>query len=63
MFRVTTDDILVAHPDMAVHDAARVILRSGIQKLPVVDDAGHLVGIISNTDVIRSQIDRATPRR
>ena len=61
MFRVMTDDILVAHPDMAVQDAARVILRSGIQKLPVVDDAGHLVGIISNTDVIRSQIERATP--
>ncbi|MBV0924571.1 CBS domain-containing protein [Halomicroarcula limicola] len=61
MFRVMSDDILVAHPDMAVQDAARVILRSGIQKLPVVDDAGHLVGIISNADVIRSHIERATP--
>ncbi|GGN96597.1 CBS pair associated ParBc domain-containing protein [Haloarcula pellucida] len=61
MFRVMSGDILVAHPDMAVQDAARVILRSGIQKLPVVDDAGHLVGIISNADVIRSQIERATP--
>jgi IMP dehydrogenase len=61
MFRVMTEDIIVAHPDMAVQDAARVILRSGIQKLPVVDDAGNLVGIISNADVIRSQIERATP--
>jgi IMP dehydrogenase len=61
MFRVMTEDILVAHPEMAVQDAARVILRSGIQKLPVVDDAGNLVGIISNADVIRSQIERATP--
>ena len=63
MFRVMSDDILVAHPDMKVQDAARVILRSGIQKLPVVDDAGHLVGIISNADVIRSQIERATPSK
>jgi IMP dehydrogenase len=63
MFRVMTEDILVAHPEMAVQDAARVILRSGIQKLPVVDDAGHLVGIISNADVIRSQIERATPTK
>lgn len=63
MFRVMTEDILVAHPEMAVQDAARVILRSGIQKLPVVDDAGHLVGIISNADVIRSQIERATPSK
>jgi len=61
MFRVMSEDIIVAHPDMAVQDAARVILRSGIQKLPVVDDAGNLVGIISNADVIRSQIERATP--
>ncbi|SFR94357.1 IMP dehydrogenase [Halomicrobium zhouii] len=63
MFRVMSDEILVAHPEMAVQDAARVILRSGIQKLPVVDDAGHLVGIISNADVIRSQIERATPSK
>lgn len=61
MFRVMTEDIIVAAPEMAVQDAARVILRSGIQKLPVVDDAGNLVGIISNADVIRSQIERATP--
>ncbi|MEF8779377.1 MAG: CBS domain-containing protein [Haloferacaceae archaeon] len=61
VFTVMNEDLIVAHPDMAVTDAARVILRSGIQKLPVVDDAGNLVGIISNTDVVRSQIERATP--
>ncbi|MDY7081595.1 MAG: CBS domain-containing protein, partial [Halobacteria archaeon] len=56
-------NLIVADPDMKVNDAARVILRSGIQKLPVVDDDGHLVGIISNTDVIRSQIERVTPSK
>ncbi|WP_254529006.1 CBS domain-containing protein [Natrinema gelatinilyticum] len=63
IFKVMATDLLVAHPDMKVNDAARVILRSGIQKLPVVDDAGNLVGIISNADVIRSQIERATPEK
>lgn len=63
IFKVMTDDIIVAHPDMRITDAARVILRSGIQRLPVVDDAGNLVGIISNADVIRSQIERATPEK
>ena len=63
IFSVMSDDLIVAHPEMNANDAARVILRSGIQKLPVVDDAGHLVGIISNTDVIRSQIERATPEK
>jgi len=63
IFQVMSKDLLVAHPGMAVQDAARVILRSGIQKLPVVDDAGNLAGIISNSDVIRSQIERATPEK
>lgn len=58
---VMSTDLLVADPEMDLDDAARVILRSGIQRLPVVDDDGMLVGIISNTDVIRSQIERATP--
>jgi IMP dehydrogenase len=63
IFTVMVSDIVVAHPEMDIDDAARVILRSGIQKLPVVDDAGSLVGIVSNTDVIRSQIERATPEK
>ncbi|MFB6103853.1 MAG: CBS pair associated ParBc domain-containing protein [Halobacteriaceae archaeon] len=63
IFRVMVEDLIVAHPEMEIQDAARVILRSGIQKLPVVDDAGNLVGIISNADVIRSQIERATPEK
>lgn len=63
VFTVMETDILVAHPRMDLNDVARVILRSGFQRLPVVDDAGLLVGIISNTDVIRSQIERATPEK
>jgi len=61
IFKVMTRDLVVAHPDMEITDVGRVILRSGIQRLPVVDDAGNLVGIISNADVIRSHIERATP--
>jgi IMP dehydrogenase len=61
IFKIMTGELLVAHPEMKITDAARVILRSGIQRLPVVDDAGNLIGIISNADVIRSQIERATP--
>jgi len=63
VFKLMSQDLIVAHPEMTVTDAARVILRSGIQKLPVVDDAGNLVGIISNADVVRSQIERATPEK
>ncbi|MEF8856889.1 MAG: CBS domain-containing protein, partial [Haloplanus sp.] len=33
VFTAMSDDLVVAHPDMKINDAARVILRSGIQKL------------------------------
>ncbi|NYT06637.1 MAG: CBS domain-containing protein [Methanomicrobiales archaeon] len=55
--------LIVADPDMSINDAARVIFRSGIQKLPVVDQENCLLGIISNTDVIRSQIEHVSPEK
>ncbi|OPY37595.1 MAG: Inosine-5'-monophosphate dehydrogenase [Methanoregula sp. PtaU1.Bin051] len=61
--KVMSKDLIVADPDMSITDAARVIFRSGIQKLPVVDEKTHLIGIISNSDVIRSQIERVSPEK
>ena len=60
---VMSDNLIVADPDMSINDAARVIFRSGIQKLPVVDEQNRLLGIISNTDVIRSQIEHVSPEK
>ena len=56
-------EIHVAKEDMLLRDVARVMFRTGHSKLPVVDNEGRLVGIISNIDVIRSQIERATPEK
>jgi IMP dehydrogenase len=60
---VMSGNLIVADPDMSINDAARVIFRSGIQKLPVVDERNQLLGIISNTDVIRSQIEHVSPEK
>ncbi len=60
---VMSHRLIVAEPDMAISDVARVIIRSGIQKLPVVDDDNQLLGIISNTDVVRSQIEHVSPEK
>lgn len=54
-------NLIVARCDMDLFDAARVLFRSDSKKLPVIDDNGYVLGIISTTDVIRSQIERATP--
>jgi IMP dehydrogenase len=60
---VMSKKLIVAHPDMDINEVARVIFRLGVSKLPVVDDKGILVGIITNSDVIRSQIERADPQK
>ncbi|MDD1679889.1 MAG: CBS domain-containing protein [Methanomicrobiales archaeon] len=61
--RLMSRHLIVADPEMSINDAARVIFRSGIQKLPVIDDMNRLVGIISNSDVIRSQIEHVSPEK
>ena len=61
--QVMSKNLIVADPEMDINDAARVIFRSGIQKLPVVDERNHLLGIISNSDVIRSQIEHVSPEK
>jgi IMP dehydrogenase len=61
--RIMSTYLIVADPEMSINDAARVIFRSGIQKLPVVDEKNQLIGIISNSDVIRSQIEHVSPEK
>ena len=60
---IIKERLIVAHPDMDLDDAARVMFRHGLKKLPVIDDGRKLVGIITNTDILRSHIERATPRK
>ncbi|MDI6724685.1 MAG: CBS domain-containing protein [Methanobacterium sp.] len=60
---IMSTDIVVADQDMSINDAARVMFRMGISRLPVIDKEGELVGIITNTDIVRSHIERSTPMK
>ncbi len=60
---IMSTQLYVAREYMDLRDAARVMFRTGHSKLPVVDSDGKLLGIITNADVIRSQIERADPRK
>jgi IMP dehydrogenase len=60
---VMTRRVIVTFPNTNITDAARVMFREGLSKLPVVDEEKRLVGIITNTDVIRSHIERVTPQK
>lgn len=61
--QIIAQGTVVAHPEMDIDDAARILFRMGVKELPVVDDQGTMVGIVSTTDIIRSHIERVTPRK
>ncbi len=44
-------------PDLDVWDAAAWIAESGYRHLPVVDDEGQLLGVVSLRDLLKSLVD------
>ena len=48
-----SDQLVCLRPDMNIHDAIRVLLERHLSGAPVVDDAGRLVGVLSNKDCLR----------
>lgn len=58
-----TTKLVVANQDLSINDASRVMFRRGISRMPVVNKEGELVGIITNTDMVRSHIERSTPNK
>ncbi|RMF91007.1 MAG: CBS domain-containing protein [Methanobacteriota archaeon] len=55
--------VVVTYPETRLIDAARVMFREGHSKLPVVDEDKRPIGIITNMDILRSHIERATPEK
>ncbi|MFC4783414.1 CBS domain-containing protein [Nocardioides sp. MAHUQ-72] len=43
-------------PDASVKEAARLLTEHGITALPVVDEQGVLVGVVSEADVLRDSV-------
>jgi CBS domain-containing membrane protein len=54
---VMTADPAVVGPDTPVADAARIMLRRKIGCLPVVDSEQALVGLVTETDLLRAAYD------
>jgi len=49
---VMTLDPVVIHVDASIEQAASLLSSNSITGLPVIDDTGALVGVISQTDLI-----------
>ena len=52
---IMSTDLITADPDMEITKATRLLLDNRINGLPVVNDAGKLVGILCQSDIISQQ--------
>lgn len=48
-----TAPVLTVRPEATLTEAARTMHRSGFKRLPVVDEHGRLVGIVSRSDLLK----------
>jgi len=58
---VMTPRPVVVAADATIHEAARLMRVGSINRLPVLDDAGRLVGIVTRSDVVEA-LAGATPK-
>ncbi|MFF9489522.1 CBS domain-containing protein [Streptomyces sp. NPDC014676] len=50
---VMSSPAITVHPEQTVPDAARLMERRGVERLPVVDEADRLIGIATHRDLLR----------
>ena len=51
---VMTREVVTVGPDVTVGDAAVLMDRHSVRRLPVVDADGYLCGVIARADVVRA---------
>lgn len=60
---VMTPAILSIDSDATVFDAAELLVGTGVSAMPVVDDRGRMIGILSEADLIRRSEIGTEPRK
>lgn len=51
---VMTSDVITLGPDADHAEAARIMRKSGIKRIPIVEDDGTVRGIVSRSDILRA---------
>lgn len=51
--QIMTRDVITVGPSTPILDAANLMLRSHVSGLPVLDESGALVGVVSRSDFLR----------
>ncbi len=61
--RVMTRGVIVATPDTPVDVVADIMIKHDFTLLPVVDENGHVIGVVTQADIARAYIEGAKPGR
>ena len=48
-----TRDVAMVRPEMSLLEAAKLMVQHSVSGLPVVDEAGHVVGMLTEGDLVR----------
>ena len=51
--KIMSQDVVVVKPDETIFEAAKLMLDHKVSGLPVVDETGKLIGIITESDIFR----------
>ncbi|MDT7042813.1 CBS domain-containing protein [Candidatus Nitronereus thalassa] len=55
---IMVDRVLTAHPDTEIRTIARVMFEERIGALPIVNERGYPVGIITRSDILRTVMNQ-----
>ncbi len=58
--KIMTRRVLTVQPDSPMVEAARLMLDNKISGLTVVDDDGHLVGVVTESDIFKMLVKKHT---
>jgi len=54
---VMSRDVLTIHPEQTIVASAQLMLKHRMSGIPVIDNAGQLLGIITETDIFKVLVD------
>lgn len=60
---IMSTDVVTVSPELSLHEVARILSERRFSGLPVVDDDGRCIGVVSEADVLVKQLGPKAPRR
>ncbi len=59
--RIMTRGVVVATPDTPIEYIAKTMAKNDFSVIPVIDDNGRVIGVVTQADVVRAYLEGAKP--